>query len=762
MTVPTMSEVERRTLAILEQLADDPGNDALMEHLLADEDPAVTARVRSIARTTADVDAMPTDLPDIGSKMPHAPPERFGPFRFISPLGEGGMGEVWRGERDDGLFEQVVAIKLIQPHLQVRAGDAFDSERRILARFEHPGIARLIDGGTTNDGRACLVMEYVDGVPFDASHENAPLSARVELFRQILSAVAYAHSRLVAHGDLKPSNILVDTQGRVRLLDFGIARLITDDANAFLMSGAITSSFASPARLAGEPPSIADDLFALGRLLQIAVGDAEESDLAAIALKASAANASERYTSVPELLADLERWSRHKPVSAVPRTALYVARKFAWRNWRGILAACLLAAALGYAGASLEQAQRDRSEASARFQDTRAASRYLLFTLYDELAGYPNTLKLRQQVAATAQQFLNRLAQSSSTVSEVKLEAAQGLLRLADVQGSPGMASLGEGASARRNIDTAIRLLTAQSGPVAQKLRFEALLDSAFLAQNGESDENRAERDLTAARKILTASTGLTANQKGRFFLAQSSVDRWAARNELSLDESDQAIAILGGDTSFDTLKLRSKVFERKADALFYLDRHAEAITAYRAAVVPLEQATALYPNDIEAHRRLAHIQWNLATALMDYGDPKEALSLLENAEAQIRIAIAFDPHDDDARHRLDMFEQSRGETLVILGRLDEGFQVMATMADSYRRTWQAKPADARALRNYAVTLGGLADQQGKHARLQQACTNWREYLRLYGLIAASGHLKEDDRANGIAPAAANVAKYCH
>ncbi len=755
-------EIERQALSILETLAEHPDDPAMIAQVLASVGPAVAERVMQITTMAARRDTMPTDLSAVQAiKAFLAPPERFGPYRLVEPVGRGGMGEVWRGERDDGLFEQVVAIKLIQSHLQVRAGEAFESERRILARFEHPGIARLIDGGTTDDGRACLVMEFVDGVPFDTGCAGLTVGARIGLFRQVLAAVAYAHGRLVAHGDLKPGNILVDGDARVRLLDFGIARLITDQASAFLLSGAVTSSFASPARLAGEPPSIADDIFALGRLLTIAIGSAADRELAAIARKAASDHEADRYATVPELLADIDRWSNGLPVMALPYRPLYVLRKFVRRQAVALAAAIVLMLALGYAGWTYELRARDRIEAAARFEDARSTARYLLFTLYDELAAHPDTLILRKQVAATAQTTLDRLAQSRSTTPAVRVEAARGLLRLADVQGSPGMASLGDIPGARRNIETALRLLAAEDSADARRTRFDALLDSAFLAQNGESDDGRAARDLAGAKVLLAAGQDPGPQPKARYFLAISSIDRQATHNDLALADADQAIAALGADTGFDTLKLRSKAFERKGDALYYMHRHAEAIAAYRAAVAPIERAVMLRPGAIEMHRRLAHIRWNLGTAVMDYGDPHEALALFSSARAEIGRVLAFDPHDDDARKRLAMYEQARGETLVILGRYDEGFAVMTVMKDRYRDAWLAHPGDARALRSYAVTLHNLADQQGKHGRLAQACVNWREHLRLYGLIEASGHLIPEDRETAIAPVEANVRAHC-
>lgn len=190
------SAVEQRVLALMERLLAHPGNVRFRARLLKNESTAVLARIEALERAGAAKGSMPTELPPGLEAEPLPPPERFGSFAITQRIGAGGMGEVWEGQRDDGLFEQRVAIKFIQPRLQVRAAEAFAAERRILARLEHPGIARLIDGGITADGRPCLVMEFVDGEPIDEAGAGVALPERLRRFADAARAVHYAHSQL--------------------------------------------------------------------------------------------------------------------------------------------------------------------------------------------------------------------------------------------------------------------------------------------------------------------------------------------------------------------------------------------------------------------------------------------------------------------------------------------------------------------------------------------------------------------------------------
>ena len=220
---------------------------------------------------------VPPDLAEVVLPPPSAVGRRIGSWRVERKLGEGGMATVYLGVRDDGEFRQQVAIKVFGYGAD-RSDllDRFRAERQILASLDHPNIARLLDGGTTEDGLPYLVMEHVDGVPVDRYCEEHGLGvdARIDLFRQICSAVQYAHQNLVVHRDLKPSNILVTADGKPHLLDFGIAKLLEGSALAgadLTRTGQrlMTPHYASPEQVTGRPMTTASDVYALGVLLYV-------------------------------------------------------------------------------------------------------------------------------------------------------------------------------------------------------------------------------------------------------------------------------------------------------------------------------------------------------------------------------------------------------------------------------------------------------------------------------------------------------------
>ncbi len=363
--------------------------------------------------------------------LPDAPAgglRRVGPYEVVRELGSGGMGTVWLAERTDGAFSRQVAIKVLRPGLATAAVLArFQRERQLLAELDHPGIARLYEGGQTEDGLPYLVMEHVDGAPIDrwADERQLTTSERIELFRKVCAAVHGAHQRLIVHRDLKPSNILVGADGEPKLLDFGIAKMLDpghDEGGELTLPEhrAMTPAYASPEQVTGAAITTASDVYSLGVVLyRLLTGDlphrvetsalpeierllsreptrpstavlradadavrarratarglqrALEGDLDHIVLMALRREPERRYASVAELADDLGHHLDGLPVRARPDTLLYRTSKFVTRNrWAvaaGVLVFALLSAGLVFSTLQYRRAdEAGRLEADAR------------------------------------------------------------------------------------------------------------------------------------------------------------------------------------------------------------------------------------------------------------------------------------------------------------------------------------------------------------------------------------------------------------
>ncbi len=357
--------------------------------------------------------------------------QSIGAWRLDSLIDSGGMGSVFRATRIEQDFTQPGALKLVRLDFQSsELLQHFSRERQLLASVEHPHIARLLDGGTTSEGLPWLAMEYVDGLPLDvyADHHCLSLSQRLDLFDQLGDAIAHLHQRLIIHRDIKFSNVLVDSNGHVRVLDFGIANLLGETAASHEDEGGRRLSVASaaPEQLLGQPASTATDIYALGVMLyrllvgappyriEGAMSEAEierviceqvpplasaqvrssedpgavvqqrrstrrqlhralSGDLDLILAKTLHKDPAQRYGSVAELRADLQRYRQYRPILARPDSRFYRSQKFVRRHWRGLVATSLVMVALAVGlTAALWQAdkarhQRDRAEAINSF-----------------------------------------------------------------------------------------------------------------------------------------------------------------------------------------------------------------------------------------------------------------------------------------------------------------------------------------------------------------------------------------------------------
>ncbi len=443
-----------------------------------------------------------------------APGTQIGSYSLIRELGRGGMGTVYLAERSDGQFHHQAALKVIGIDLsdggQVRR---FLRERQILARLEHPAIARLLDGGVTAGNRPWFLLEYVDGARIDRFCQQQHLSVRdrLSLFLQVCGAVQYAHQNLIVHRDIKPANILVAGGARaglhqVKLLDFGIAKILADQeldgGEHTKTSRLLTLDYASPEQARGEPVSTRTDIYSLGTVLyellagRHPLGNAPDSpretarrlqeteparpseaalhapdrgalrgDLDRIVLVAMQKDPARRYSSVEAFAADIRRYLDGFPVSARGDSFRYRTAKFIRRNRTLVGAAALLTlivagsiAALVRSGAATE---RQRVRAERRFGEIREVARAMIFDIDPVLQGIPGTTGVRKLINDRALTYLDRLSPDAAGDVALEQELATGYAHLATVQGMADTSNLGDEAGARSSLKKSLQLVRA-------------------------------------------------------------------------------------------------------------------------------------------------------------------------------------------------------------------------------------------------------------------------------------------------------------
>ena len=396
------------------------------------------------------------------------PGDEFGPFRVIDDLGKGGTSSVYRAERTGAVFDQTVAIKVLHnvaPSSKEHA--SFANECQALSRLSHPGITRIIDGGETEDGLLWLAMDLIEGERLDAYciQKLLPIRERLALCLQLGDALAYAHSNLTLHLDIKPANVIVDEAGWARLTDFGLAAILMDDESPGLSVQALTPAYAAPEQWSGGMCSVQTDIFQFGSLCRhiltgVAPSDATDhntippslqaqspvdkrylsGDLDAILLKAQAQAPEDRYSSIASMLDDLRRFDQKLPISLSERPWIDFAGSLMRRNpWLSGLAALVLVSIAGWAitGQTLSvlyQQERDKAELEARRANAAKSAILEIFRRADPLeldvAMNPGASPW-QYLAEAADDVRDTLKDDPATLIEI-LDLAQILHRRAD------------------------------------------------------------------------------------------------------------------------------------------------------------------------------------------------------------------------------------------------------------------------------------------------------------------------------------------
>jgi len=536
----------------------------------------------------------------------HADGTHLGPYRLGPLLGRGGMGAVYQASRADGQFDKQVAIKLIEHVFSSPTALArFHQERKILARLDHPAIARLLDAGLTASGSPYVVMELVEGLPCNA--RPLPLPVALAFFRQVCAAVQYAHQNLIIHRDLKPSNILLTPANTPKLVDFGIAKVLdadhsTDDTHAD--QRLMTLNYASPEQILRQPVSTATDIYSLGLVLaELLSGQPVRrwstlplpellraletpvqplatipAELRAIITKATAADPTQRYPSALDLAADIKRYTIGQPVLAHPPSGLYIARKFAVRHrWplaAATIASCLALFALDTIVVHSRRADAERAIADAQRQTAEAASKAAQAATKAAEAA----TKAAEASALSAQRSAVH-ANAQRQLAETRLGHARDFARAALFEFEPTAAAISGALPLRKQIAS----------------RTAVLLDR--LSSSLQPSDSELQRELAQAYSQLGhVQGGVTHSNLGEPEQALASYQR-AVQSRLVLLKTEPAYP--------DALALLAEAEITLGNQLISVKRPAEANTAYGSASAHLARARTT-PVSLNARSRLA------------------------------------------------------------------------------------------------------------------------------------------------------------
>jgi eukaryotic-like serine/threonine-protein kinase len=663
--------------------------------------------------------------------------ERIGSYRIVGMLGTGGMGDVFKAVRDDDQYRAEVAIKFMRADVRSSLIEQrFRTERQILAGLDHRNIARLLDGGTADGGVPYVVMELVTGQPIDTWCDARHLGVRdrVQLFLQVCAAVSYAHQHLIVHRDLKPNNILVTADGSVKLLDFGIAKLLEAEGNTAVVEAnatatslrAMTLDFASPEQVSGAHVTTVSDVYSLGvvlyRLLTgkspyaVRTNDAErmaeilsdttptrpshverkvDADLDNILLMALRKEPQRRYSSVEQLAADLRNYLTGMPVKARGNSLRYRAGKFVRRRKVEIAAtvfvACALVGALLFSMREGRIAEHERQVAQQHFDSVRNLANTMLFQLHDEMAKDAGSLKSREMLVKTSLEYLDALYKQGGSDRQLQEELANAYIKVALIQGSDTEANRGNFAGALDSYARAIALLTPLMAADPANHRTGWALAHAYVeraallmvVQGPKSARDSAQQGVALTEAFAPKTTD-EAQRLARLVSAYVTLARIQGFMGLSaeaMDSLDKLISV--SETYWHAHPDDERAFQALSTAYnnaAIIDDprlvgsealDQRAFALLRKRMWADEMLLKLKPNEPDYQGRLAGTRYNIGLHLSYRKKFEEALLLYEQAWPVGAKEAARDPDNVRAQYSLALYQTRLAHALFKTGSIE-------------------------------------------------------------------------------------------
>lgn len=573
-------------------------------------------------------DKLHPKMPETGSGLNYieriSRPSNIGSFKIIDELGSGGMGSVYLGRKVSEDFEFYAAIKVVRKdscseHLVAR----LKSERRTLANLRHPNIAHFYDGGETEKGNPFFVMEYVKGQKlFDYLQEDfISNTQKLSIFKEVCSAVAFAHQNLVIHRDLTPANILVSEDGSAKLIDFGIAHSLGDTEETRSSEKTGTQGYVAPERTQGQPASTLTDIYSLGIILKALIENANlprKQDIIAIAQKSAHKLPEQRYQSVDMLIKDLNRYETGEAVEAVEQNWLYVTKRFVSRHrllvgtFFSIFVISLLASILISVSYFRVDAAEERSR--TRFNEVRELANFMMFDLYDEVVKLDKSLAAREVLIKTSLNYLDRLSELPEASQVVKVDLSLGYQRMADIAGGTAAINLGERAKAENLYDEA-----------------KKQIESAYMLNPNDPATIRAYTKVYRNIGTFEWISNLDFNEARRYFLLAKAALKGLLNSEFaSIDDRvmDGALALSLSQSARNVSDFNS------------------AIAWSNESIQILKELHQQYPTHYETRFNLAHAYIYLGEAITSKvyelgGDIRAAVSPFDQGKYHLAALIA-------------------------------------------------------------------------------------------------------------------------